>query len=124
MKRATKPLALFAATDDHAVEVLEICEATRLAVPEQVSIIGVDNSLLAVDAMNTPISSIDTNLELIGYRGAALLGALMNGRPAPTEPLRVQPARLIARKPSSQIEGLLGYANEPELIHRDNLVIA
>ncbi len=33
-------------------------------------------------------------------------------------------ARLIARKPSSQIEGLLGYANEPELIHRDNLVLA
>jgi glutamate 5-kinase len=33
-------------------------------------------------------------------------------------------ARLIARKPSSQIEALLGYANEPELIHRDNLVLA
>ena len=32
-------------------------------------------------------------------------------------------ARLISRKPSSQIEGLLGYANEPELIHRDNLVL-
>ena len=33
-------------------------------------------------------------------------------------------ARLIARKPSSQIAGVLGYANEPELIHRDNLVRA
>jgi glutamate 5-kinase len=33
-------------------------------------------------------------------------------------------ARLISRKPSSQIESLLGYANEPELIHRDNLVLA
>ena len=33
-------------------------------------------------------------------------------------------ARLIARKPSSQIEGLLGFANEPELIHRDNMVLA
>ena len=32
-------------------------------------------------------------------------------------------SRLIARKPSSQIETLLGYANEPELIHRDNLVL-
>ncbi|MBL8328175.1 MAG: glutamate 5-kinase [Rubrivivax sp.] len=33
-------------------------------------------------------------------------------------------ARLIARKSSTQIEALLGYANEPELIHRDNLVLA
>ena len=33
-------------------------------------------------------------------------------------------ARLIARHASSQIEALLGYANEPELIHRDNLVLS
>jgi glutamate 5-kinase len=32
-------------------------------------------------------------------------------------------ARLIARKPSSEIESVLGHLNEPELIHRDNLVL-
>ena len=32
-------------------------------------------------------------------------------------------ARLIARNPSAEIERLLGYAAEPELIHRDNLVL-
>jgi glutamate 5-kinase len=32
-------------------------------------------------------------------------------------------ARLIARKPSALIETLLGYANEPELVHRTNLVL-
>ncbi|MCS6765832.1 MAG: glutamate 5-kinase [Candidatus Protistobacter heckmanni] len=31
--------------------------------------------------------------------------------------------RLIARKPSSEIAAILGYANGPELIHRDNLVV-
>jgi glutamate 5-kinase len=31
--------------------------------------------------------------------------------------------RLIARKPSAQIETALGYSAEPELIHRDNLVL-
>jgi glutamate 5-kinase len=33
-------------------------------------------------------------------------------------------ARLIARKPSSEFEKLLGYTAEPEMIHRDNLVLA
>src|SRR6185436_17189353 len=33
-------------------------------------------------------------------------------------------ARLIARRPSSEIGRLLGFASEPELIHRDNLVLA
>jgi len=32
--------------------------------------------------------------------------------------------RLIARKPSTQIEVALGYVNEPELIHRTNLVLS
>jgi glutamate 5-kinase len=32
-------------------------------------------------------------------------------------------ARRIARQPSSEIEALLGYLDEPELIHRDNLVL-
>ena len=31
--------------------------------------------------------------------------------------------RRIMRRPSSEIEGLLGYVDEPELIHRDNLVL-
>ena len=32
-------------------------------------------------------------------------------------------ARLIARRPSTQIAALLGCTNEPEMIHRDNLVL-
>ncbi|NCN70697.1 MAG: glutamate 5-kinase [Rhodoferax sp.] len=33
-------------------------------------------------------------------------------------------ARLICRKPSSAFEALLGYAAEPEMVHRDNLVLS
>lgn len=32
-------------------------------------------------------------------------------------------AAKIVRKPSSQIESILGYVDEPELVHRDNLVV-
>jgi LacI family transcriptional regulator len=107
-----KPLALFAATDDQALEVVEICEDAGLHVPDQVSIIGVDNSLRAVEAMRTPISSVDTNLELIGYRGAALLDSLMAGKPAPVAAIRIPPAGLITRKSSDLIAiGHKGIAN-------------
>ncbi|MFV0680214.1 glutamate 5-kinase [Ottowia sp.] len=33
-------------------------------------------------------------------------------------------ARLLCRKPSSEMGALLGYSAEPEMIHRDNLVLA
>jgi glutamate 5-kinase len=47
--------------------------------------------------------------------GAELARGLANYSAAET--------RLIARKPSAQIEAALGYVAEPELIHRDNLVL-
>jgi LacI family transcriptional regulator len=103
LKLAPKPLAVYGTTDDHAIEILEACQGAGLAVPEQVSIIGVDNSLMAVDAMQTPISSVDTNLELVGYRGAALLDDLMRGKKPPLDPIRIPPVGLITRKSSDLI---------------------
>jgi len=32
-------------------------------------------------------------------------------------------ARLLCRKPSSEFERLLGYTAEPEMVHRDNMVL-
>lgn len=100
LKQSPKPLAVFAANDYHALEVLESCEAVRLGVPEEVAIVGMENNLLAPGALPTPISSVDTNLEAMGYRGAELLDDLMDGKPPPKTPIRVPPADLITRKSS------------------------
>lgn len=100
LKQARQPLAVFAANDDQAMDVLESCENANITVPEQVAIVGAENYLLALDAMHTPISSVDTNLEVLGYRGAALLDDLMNGKPAPKEPIRVPAAGILTRKSS------------------------
>jgi LacI family transcriptional regulator len=100
MKTAPKPLALFAANDQHALDVLEAAEKSGIAVPDQVAVVGAENYLLAADAMLTPISSVDTNLEELGYRGAELLDRLMSGKPRPKEPVRIPAAELIVRKSS------------------------
>jgi LacI family transcriptional regulator len=100
LARLPKPVGIFAATDDHALEVLETCERIGLAVPGDVSLVGMDNSLLAVEAMHTQISSVSTNLELVGYRGAEILDQLMRGKAAPEAPIRIPPSELVARKSS------------------------
>jgi glutamate 5-kinase len=33
-------------------------------------------------------------------------------------------ARLLCRKPSHEFEALLGYTAEPEMVHRDNLILS
>ena len=100
MKKAPKPLAVFAANDQQALDVLESCENLGVAVPEEVAIVGAENYLLAPEAMRTPLSSVDTNLQNLGYRGAELLDQLMDGRPIPAQPLRVPAAGVIARRSS------------------------
>jgi LacI family transcriptional regulator len=100
MKKAPKPLAVFAANDQQAVDVLESCDSAGIAVPDQVAIVGAENYLLAPDAMHTPISSVDTNLETLGYRGAELLDRLMDGKAAPKLPIRIPAAGLVARESS------------------------
>jgi LacI family transcriptional regulator len=100
LKDSPKPLAVFAANDEQALDVLEACERAVLAVPEQVAIVGAENNLLAPDAMHTPISSVDTNLETLGYRGAELLDGLMRGKQPSERPLRIPAAGLVARKSS------------------------
>lgn len=98
-----KPLGLFAADDQHALDALAACELAGLSVPDQVAIVGAGNCLLATDTMRIPLSSVDTNLETLGYRGAELLDHLMNGGARPTAPVRVPPAGLVARKSSDSL---------------------
>ena len=100
MKRTPKPLAVFAANDQQAQDVLESCESVGISIPEQVAIVGTENYLPAPDTMRTPISSVDTNLETMGYRGAELLEQLMNGEPPPGEPIRIPAVGVVARKSS------------------------
>lgn len=54
-------------------------------------------------------------IAVLGAQGGELARGLANYSAAE--------ARLIARRPSAEFESLLGYAAEPELIHRDNLVL-
>ena len=103
MKLAPHPVAVFAANDLMAVDVLEVCEQAGLRVPGQIAIVGAENYLLAVDAMRTPISSVDTNLEQQGYEGAALLDRLMRGERLPPEPIRIAATRVIVRKSSNTL---------------------
>jgi LacI family transcriptional regulator len=98
-----KPVGVFAGSDELAADVLAACESAGFSVPGEVAIVGAGDSLLAVNAMSTPITSVDTNLELLGYRGAQELDRVIrSGRSnAPAvRTIRVAPAGVIARKSS------------------------
>jgi LacI family transcriptional regulator len=100
LKLAPKPLAVFAASGNLAIEVLECCETVKLKVPKDVAIVGAENCLLAPDALRIPISSVDTNLETMGHYGARLLDDIMSGIQPPSSSVRVPAAGLVVRRSS------------------------
>jgi len=71
--------------------------------PEEVAVVGVDNDDLVCECLSVPLSSVHHDLERLGYEGAALLDRLMDGEPAPRQPIRISPKGVVMRKSSDLI---------------------
>lgn len=68
-----KPIGLFAANDRTAFEVLNICAKNKIRIPEDVSLLGVDNVEDICESSSPTLSSIHYDSEQGGYLGADLL---------------------------------------------------
>ena len=73
-----KPAAVMAFYDPLAVQVLDVCHEHGIAVPGQVSVLGVDNDGLLCEFAVPPLSSIQPDHERAGYLAARELHALMS----------------------------------------------
>ena len=102
LRQAPKPLAVFAYNDYDASNVEDACRAANIAVPEEVAILGVDDNELICLNQPVPLSSIRHDLAGVGYQSATLLDALIDGAPAPTAPILVQPTGVILRQSTDQ----------------------
>jgi LacI family transcriptional regulator len=77
-----RPFAVMACNDLRGQQVLDAARRARLAVPEAVGVIGVDDDALLCDLCDPPLSSVRCNPEEIGYRAAEQLAGLMADRRA------------------------------------------
>jgi LacI family transcriptional regulator len=98
LRNLPKPAGIFAATDDLALDLLRACGDAGVSVPEELPILGCDNSTLVCDFAPVPLSSVDPDLELQGYEAARLLDRLMDGEPAPSEPVLIPPKGVVTRQ--------------------------
>ncbi|EMI22666.1 xylose operon regulatory protein [Rhodopirellula maiorica SM1] len=98
-----KPLAVFASRDVEAVEVVDACSRAELSIPDEVAILGVDNTELICDFLRVPLSSIEVNWELVGYEGAALLDRLLCDQTAPADPIYIRPTGVIERRTTDSL---------------------
>ena len=98
LKTLKPPLGLMAVHDYRARMVLDACLHLGLRVPQDVALIGVDNSAVACEFSQVPLSSIARNDWREGYEAAALLDRLMAGKRPPKHDLLIPPEGVVTRR--------------------------
>lgn len=98
LRAIPKPVAVFAFNDGEATNVLDACIRAGLDVPEDVAILGVDNNPMICESVRVHLSSVNHDLEGIGYAGAALLAEIMRGGQSPVAPVLIPPRGITERR--------------------------
>jgi len=97
-----KPTALFCANDDRAESVLEIARLLGHGVPEDVSVLGVDDDEYICELQNPTLSSVAMAAERAGYDAAALLEGMIEGRDEMSgQRIVAQASGVVARRSTS-----------------------
>lgn len=103
LEKLPKPAGVFVFFDGWARWVLDACVLQGLQVPQEISVLGVDNDRWLCDLSQPSLSSIDANVETAGYVAADLLNKLMSGQPAPAGVTHIDPAKVEERDSSSYL---------------------
>ena len=105
LMKLPKPCGLLAAFDSRARHVIDICAHSGIAVPQQVSVLGVDNDEMFCEWCRPTISSIQPEFEMSGYRLAELLDSLMQGAPRQPVILRYGVSGIVERLSTLDLTG-------------------
>ena len=98
LKTLPLPIGIFAVSDVRARMLADACSMIGRKIPQEIGIIGVDNSQMDCEFGSPQLTSIECDWWRVGYKAAELLDSLMNGQPPPAQDLLIQPTGIIARE--------------------------
>jgi LacI family transcriptional regulator len=90
-------IGIYTPGDLHAVRVLDACHEARIAVPDDVAVLGRGNDPVICETVRPTMSSLDPDARQIGYEAAKLLAQKMAGKAAPA-PILITPSGVAARQ--------------------------
>ena len=92
-----KPIGIFCWATTTGLHVLEACRHRKLAVPDEVSVLGGDDDPLLCESSSPPMSAIVTASEKQGYLAAEYLEKLVRGQNVPQH-TTVDPIEIMTRR--------------------------
>jgi LacI family transcriptional regulator len=103
LRSLPKPSALLTWNDIRARQVTEACREAGICVPEDIAVLGGEYDALTSEVSIPPLSSIDHNPRRVGREAARVLDSMMEGNPAPTEPVLVPHRGVIQRQSTNTL---------------------
>lgn len=103
LKSLPIPVGIMVSHDSQGVQLLDGCRRAGVRVPDDVAVVSVDNDAVLCDLAATPLSSLDQNVQKLGYEAAAALGAMMDGKKIPRQNFFTEPGHVVARQSSDVI---------------------
>ncbi len=107
-----KPVGIMACNDERGLQVLDACQRAGVSVPDEVAVIGVDNDVCLCDLSGPPLTSVDVNAEMVGYKAAEMLDRMMQGQKVTEHETLVAPRSVVTRRSTDVV------ASEDEEVSR------
>lgn len=98
-----KPCAIFSATDELNIPLLEATKKLGVKVPDDFSIIGVDNDVMICEMSSPTLSSISQNAVQAGFEAASALNRWIEYGQKPTSNIAVQTGNIITRNSTNAL---------------------
>ena len=98
-----RPVAVLAANDDRAFELLEFLRTRRLRVPQDVAVLGINNDVLICENGHPRLSSLQPDFEEEGHLAARTLDEMMAGRPPAGRILSVGVKTIVRRESTAEL---------------------
>jgi LacI family transcriptional regulator len=97
LRKLPKPVGLLVFDDKLGERVLTACRWARLAVPQQVAVLGIGDDELMCEVSWPTLSSVRLPTPRLGFEAAHLLDAAMTGRRIAAPHRKIQPVGIAAR---------------------------
>lgn len=97
-----KPAGIMVAADTFGIVVAHVCRELGYRVPEEISIVGVDDDMVMCELAKPPLSSVGLPIRRAGMEAASLLAGLIAGDPPPTKPVLLPHSGLVLRQSSDR----------------------
>lgn len=93
-----KPVAIMTCDDERALHITEACKHSKIKIPEEVAVLGVDNDELTCNLSDPPLSSIGLGIDQGGYEAAKLMQMMIENKDQEIYDIIVKPTTIITRQ--------------------------